>query len=214
MTAVRFCSAALLAALMIASLRAEQAGEEKDQPPTLLDLIRKRLDKIPELQPDKGVRIEQATYSRGVVRLIGAVKTVGQRKRIAQEVLALRPVLQSTLDLRVREIDVSGLAGPKEKKEGPPRLPPPLAEKGREEKPAGKQAPADVVGSGVVWDSRWGEVGPAPGFWPGVSCAPFWSTPAPFPPTAYYGLAGYGAYYNPYFAVPATGLVPPFYYPW
>ncbi len=208
MTCIRFWPAALLAVVLVASLRADE-GKGDENEPTLLGLIRKRLEKIPELQPDKGVRVAKASYSRGVIRITGTVKSSEQRDRILREVEAMRREIESTLDLKVREIDVSGLAGavgprPEKEKERPGRLPPPLPGTQQQAKPV--QDGAHIVWSVVVCYSSWGCAPPVAWYPPHYSCGPF--PPYPLAP-AYPAAVHY-----PVWTVPAPGWVVPFdYYP-
>jgi hypothetical protein len=186
MTSIRFWPAALLAGVFAAALVVDATGQEQE--PTLLGLIRKRLGKIPELQPGKGVRIEKAVYSRGVIRITGSVKTRAQRERIRREVTAMIREIESTLDLRVKEIDLSGVSGPSE--EGPdkekeqPKLPAPTDPgKPRDEKPA---EGGHVVWSVVVWDSCWAY--PPPVVWYYPPCDPCWYCPPYAPAVVYPGV--------------------------
>jgi hypothetical protein len=226
-------SAALLAVLLVAPVRAGK--ESGDEEITLPDLIKKNLEKIPELHPDKGVKIDSATFSRGVIKIVGAVKTVEQREQLEKALETMRPEIQSTLDIKVRAFDLSKVAGPKKekpkkekpKKEKPQRLPPPLSEKPKEDEKEkeGKVAPPapGAIEGEIVWDSRW-ESGPVGwgqphGFNPYAPAFPFAAPPPPppppFPPFPLYPpLIGYGPYYNPSFALPAMGIPGPFYHPW
>jgi hypothetical protein len=183
MSHVRFWPTALLAVVLVASLRAGE-GKGSDEEPTLLGLIRKRLEKVPELQRTKGVQIEKAAYSRGVIRITGSVKTYQQRDRVLREVEAMRRDIESTLDIKIKEIDVSGLAGParpgsEKEKAQPGRLPAPLPGTQQQAKP--DLDGGHVVWSVVVWDSAWGYAPPA--VWyppPCYSCGPFPAySPAP-----------------------------------
>lgn len=124
-----FAAGVALAPVLAVALPAPVcAAATQPREPTLLGLITTRLGMVAELRQSAGVRITAATSSRGVIHIVGAVTSEAQRQRIKREVEALRPRLLLELNLRVREIDVSGVTV----------IPKPRPEEGPKTTPGGK----------------------------------------------------------------------------
>jgi hypothetical protein len=89
--------------------------------PTLRGVIAGHLQTVPGLRPADGVRVEDVTFSEGVITLRGTVASAEQRERVLREVEGLRRTIERTLDVRVRsvqsQLDVRAPASPS--REGP-----------------------------------------------------------------------------------------------
>jgi hypothetical protein len=172
------------ACAVLACLTAAPAVLCQDQPtPTLKGLVVSRLEKLAELRR-AGVKIADATYARGVVRITGSAPSEALRDRVREEVEAIRRVIEETLDIRVKEVDVTGVTVRE-------KLPPPTGEKPKDEKPRpGSEKPkpepdSTLIGEewfylGVV-DFGWG----APAW--GPDCGSCWPAPAATPGFAPWG---------------------------
>jgi hypothetical protein len=169
-----FAAGAILASALTVSLPPPACAAAQDQEPTLLGLITTRFGMVAELRPTAGVRITAATFSRGVVRVVGTVTSEAQRERVKREVEALRPRIRSELDLRVKEIDVSGVTV----------IPKPRPEDGQKEKPETKPEERRPVSPPAVP----GAPAPVYGYpYPYGCCPPFAPAPVympggPYPP--------------------------------
>jgi hypothetical protein len=119
MRALRFAAVGLFVYVLAVPFAA--AGQEPLAPqlvaessaaqplPTLRGLIVQRLDQTKGLRSEDGVQLKEAVFSRGEIRLTGTVASTEQRERVARAVEAMRGELESTLDLKIKSVDVSGL---------------------------------------------------------------------------------------------------------
>jgi hypothetical protein len=147
------------------------AAATQTEEPTLLGLVTARLGMVAELRPALGVRITAATFSRGVVRIVGTVTSEAQLERLKREVEALRPRMRSELDLRVTSIDLSGVTV----------IPRPRPEEGPKETPGGKPEERRPTSPPVVQGGPWPP--------PPVFVVPYGYCP-PFPPGHIYRPGG------------------------
>jgi hypothetical protein len=187
--------------------------------PTLLGLIKARLSRFEGLRPAAGVRITNATFSRGVIRIFGTVANAEQRERVRRAIAAIQKEIGATLDFNVKVVDVSELkvVG------GPAVLPPPEATEPKEKLPKEKlprRTPPRET------QPRKKPVARRPAS--GTTIAPAWSYYPPveyyygdpfvyYPPVYSYGPScGYGYYYGGPAYYPAMPYYPvgPYYYPW
>jgi hypothetical protein len=77
--------------------------------PSLKQLIVDQLAETVGLRAADGVQIQDATFSRGIVSLKGSVSSAKQAEQVVQAVEKLRAELESTLDIKIKSIDGTGL---------------------------------------------------------------------------------------------------------
>ncbi len=101
--------AAVLFAASSAVAQAPEASPAGSANPALLEILRLRLEEGANLNPADGVRLEEAKFVRGALRVRGTVVSEEQAAAVRREIEALRPRLERAVEAPITSLDYTGL---------------------------------------------------------------------------------------------------------
>jgi hypothetical protein len=174
MSRVSPCVVGVAAALLAAASAAAQPAPppEDETSPLLLQLIRAHLAEVEGLGTADGVQVQETRFFRGTVRVRGTVASAEQRDAVRREITALRPRLEMSADVRITEIDVSGL------QVAPGTKPPTTG--GDSQQPGPITSIPEAFDFPGPWPGPWGPLPPGSTV---VSITVWWP---PFPPPSFH----------------------------
>jgi hypothetical protein len=102
------CLLVLLAASPVAAQTEPPLAGDKTTP-LILKLVRARLAATTDLRPADGVRIDSVKFARGILNLSGMIRTAAQRDKVKASIKAGQAAIENEADVKIKDIDVSGL---------------------------------------------------------------------------------------------------------
>ncbi len=95
--------------VLVVPIGAQQPSAEDETSPAILRFVRERLAGSEGLGPADGVEIRETRFFRGTLRVRGTVRNTEQLEKVRRTIDALRGDINSDFDVRITNIDYSGL---------------------------------------------------------------------------------------------------------
>jgi hypothetical protein len=101
--------ATIVPLVLVLPVSAQQPPPEDETSPAILRFVRERLAGSEGLRPADGVEVRETRFFRGTLRVSGTVRSADQLGKVRRTIDALRGDIESDFDVRVMNIDYSGL---------------------------------------------------------------------------------------------------------
>jgi hypothetical protein len=100
---------AIVPLVLVLPIFAQGPTSEDETSPAILKFVRERLAASEGLRPADGVEVRETKFFRGTLRVRGTVRSADQLEKARRSMDALRGEIGSNFDVRIMNIDYTGL---------------------------------------------------------------------------------------------------------